>query len=175
MDVDLPSLQLDTIYTPMAFVDWNIEHIVCFVNNKARGKSYSKCEACGLPGNSINQCHPFVNFYLVQALCSQQPDLVHTIKATYKQFPHCDHGRPSRLSTVKHLVAELAIAPQYPDALLTSDSLASDCITYLAPPDMLASDLYYGQTGTALVSFPDHTDVAGPAEPPVISFIPHPR
>jgi hypothetical protein len=97
-----------------------------------------------------------VNFCLAQAICSQQPDLVRKIKAAYEQFPRSSRGSPTRPSTVKLLVAKLALVPQDPAALLASDSLASNSITHLSPPDILPPDVYYGQTDTALVSFHDH-------------------
>jgi hypothetical protein len=64
-------------------------------------------------------------------------------------------------------VAEVALVPH-----ITDEMLASDDITYLAPLGIMASIVYYGQTRTALVFFNDHTNVAGPSEPPVTSFTP---
>jgi hypothetical protein len=138
---DQSFLQLGTMPIPMASVDGTIEYIVCFVDRKARGESYPKCEACGLPGYSLKQCHPLVNFCLVLALYIQQLDLVRNIKADYKHFSRSARGRPSRPSTVKLLVVEVALVPQDPDEFLASDSLAPDSIAHLPPPDNVAPNM----------------------------------
>jgi hypothetical protein len=72
----------------MATVDRTLEHVVCYVDRKTKNGTYPKCVACGLPGHSIDQCHPLINFCLAGALASQHPDSVRKIQATYK----CSHG-----------------------------------------------------------------------------------
>jgi hypothetical protein len=43
-------------------VDRAIAHVICYVDRKARTDSvYPKCIACGLPGNTIEKCHPLIN------------------------------------------------------------------------------------------------------------------
>jgi hypothetical protein len=101
------SLKFNTMYIPVTTIDGTIEHIICFIDRKARDESYPKCEACGLPRHSINQCHPLVNFSLAQDLCSHHLNLVRKIKAAYKIFSYSARGRPSRPSTIKYLVAEV--------------------------------------------------------------------
>jgi hypothetical protein len=71
----------------MATVDRTIEHGVCYVDRKTNNESYPKCADCGLPGHSITQCHPLINFCLAQVLSLHHPGIVHKIKAMYKQFP----------------------------------------------------------------------------------------
>jgi hypothetical protein len=152
----------------MATVDRALEHVICYVDRKTKNGTYPKCVACGLPGHSIGQCHPLINFCLAGALASHHPDIVRKIQATYKNFPRAARGRPSRPPTVKQLVAALDLPP----SVLNSDEVPVDSasIEHLASPDLDAPHMYHGQTGTAVVTFHDHTDVAGPPEPVATPF-----
>jgi hypothetical protein len=64
---------------------------------------------------------------------------------------------------VKQLIAALDLPP----SVLNSDEVPVDSTSteHLASPDLDAPHMYHGQTGTAVVTFHDHTDVAGPPEP----------
>jgi hypothetical protein len=95
----------------MTTVDRALEHVVCYVDRKTKNGTYPKYVACGLPGHSIDQCHPLINFCLAGDLASQHPDIVRKIQATYKMFPRTAHGHPSRPPTVKQLVAALDLPP----------------------------------------------------------------
>jgi hypothetical protein len=152
----------------MVTVDRVMEHVVCYVDRKTNNGSYPKCVACGLPGHSIDQCHPLINFCLAGALARQHPDIVRKIQATYKLFPRTARGRPSRPPTVKQLVAALDLPLSMLDS--AEPPVVSDSIDQLASPDLDAPHLYHGQTGTAVVTFHDHTDVAGHPEPVATSF-----
>jgi hypothetical protein len=71
----------------------------------------------------------------------------------------------------------LVAALDLPLSMLDSadPTLVSDSIDQLASPDLDAPHMYHGQTGTAVVTFHDHTDVAGHPEPVATSFtIDHP-
>jgi hypothetical protein len=88
-------------------VDRAIAHAICY-DRKARPNSvYPKCIACGLPGHTIEKCHPLINHCIAQALAAQHPEIVKRIKATCKMFPRSARGRPARPATVTQLIAEL--------------------------------------------------------------------
>jgi hypothetical protein len=152
----------------MATVDCALENVVCYVDRKTKNGTYPKCVACGFPGHSIDQCHPLINFCLAGDLASQHPDIVRKIQATYKMFPRTARGRPPRPPTVKQLVAALDLPP----SVLNSDDVPVDSasIEHLASPDLDAPHMYHVQTGTAVVIFHDHTDVAGPPAPVATPF-----
>jgi hypothetical protein len=77
-------------------------------------------------------------------------------------FPRTARGRPSRPPTAKQLIAAL----EFPTSVLTSIDVPEDSasIEHLASPDLDAPHMYHGQTGTAMVTFHDHTNAAGPPE-----------
>jgi hypothetical protein len=152
----------------MATVYRALEHVVCYVDRKTNIGTYPKCVAGGLPGHSIDQCHPLINLCLAGALASQHTDIGRKIQATYKLFPRTARGRPSRPPTVKQLVADLYLPP----SVLNSVDVPVDStsIEHLASPDFDGPHMYHGQTGTAVVTFHDHTDVAGPPEPVATPF-----
>jgi hypothetical protein len=46
-------------------VDRAIVHAICYIDRKARPESvYPKCITCGLPGHTIEKCHPLINAVL---------------------------------------------------------------------------------------------------------------
>jgi hypothetical protein len=98
------TIDLETINRALA-------HVICYVDGGTSKSAYPKCSACGLPGHKIEQCHPLINFCLVQVLAAQHPDIVKRIKAAYTQFPRNTRSRKPRTSSVKELVSMLDLPP----------------------------------------------------------------
>jgi hypothetical protein len=85
----------------LEMVDRALAHVICYVDGGTSKSAYPKCSACGLPGHKIEQCHPLINFCLVQALAAQHPDNVKRIKVDYTQFPRNARSRKPRTSSFK--------------------------------------------------------------------------
>jgi hypothetical protein len=117
--------QLNTQSIDMAMVDLTIEHVVLYGNKRANNMYYPKCTVCCLPCHSVDQCHPFVNYCLDQALSQHHLEIVRKIKAAYKMFPRSAQGLPSHPSTVKQLVAALDLGSDMAsdDDLIVSDTI----------------------------------------------------
>jgi hypothetical protein len=69
-------LQLGTPSVDMTTVDCVIKQIVLYMDKRERHKSYPKFTACGLPGHSIDQFHPLVNYCIAHALSQSGKALV---------------------------------------------------------------------------------------------------
>jgi hypothetical protein len=106
-DPPSPDLIIGHTHIDADKIDNAIAHLVCYVDSGARKSKYPKCEACGLPGHSIDKCFPLTNFAIAQALAAQHPEVVRKIKTAYKQFPRTDRSCTPRKATVKQIVAFL--------------------------------------------------------------------
>jgi hypothetical protein len=88
-------IQFDDRAIDATAVDRAIAHVIYYVDRKARPDSaYPKCIACGLPGHTIDKCHPLIIHCSAQTLTAQHPKIVKRIKATCKMFPRSARGRP---------------------------------------------------------------------------------
>jgi hypothetical protein len=126
-------IQFDDRAINATTVDRAIAHAICFVDQKARPDSaYPKCIACGLPGHTIDKCHPLINHCIAQALAAQHPEIVKRIKATCKMFPRSTRGRPSRPATIIQLIANLDLDQENS----FSESPQSDSIDRVCSPDL---------------------------------------
>jgi hypothetical protein len=130
-------------------VDRAIAHAICYVDQARPNSVYPKCIACGLPGHTIEKCHPLINHCIAQALAAQHPEIVKRIKATCKMFPRSARGRPARPATVTQLIAELDLEL----GETSSEGPASNSIDHLSSPDLSTPTAYYGQAGTTLICF----------------------
>jgi hypothetical protein len=104
-----------------------------------------------------------------QAIAAQHPKIVRKIKAQYKQFPRSARGKNSHISrpvTVTQLIADLDLF----DGCAPQNRQDPDNIDHVAPPDLPAPDVYYGQAGTALLCFRDAIDTVAHAEHPRRAF-----
>jgi hypothetical protein len=134
--------------------------------------SYLKCSACGLPGHTLDKCHPLVNFCLAHALVAQHPDIDKRIKAAYAQFPRSNSSRPPRVSSVKKLVSLLDLLPEDPPSDPgTKDLLHTSHHIYLIDTlDLSAAGVSHGHTGLAIISFRNRSWFPSSQETPAHAF-----
>jgi hypothetical protein len=166
-------LVVGTHRIPAATVDNAIAHMVCCVDRGGTSSTYPKCEACGLPGNKAETCHPLVNYCVAQAMVAQHPDLVRRIKAAYKQFSQNTRYRTPRKATGKQLVAVLNLpttfdsTPEEPMPLSQTDST-----NFATQLDVQDPALFHCRIGTALIIYRDQDWYAPPGKSPVHSCQP---
>jgi predicted RNA-binding Zn-ribbon protein involved in translation (DUF1610 family) len=171
-NVSPPSILFGHTSIDTVTVDRAIQHIVCYVDRGSQKSSYPKCTACGLPGRTLDKCHPLVNFCLDQALTAQHPDIVKRSKAAYAQFPRSNCSCPPRVSSVKQLVSMLDLPPK--DSISGTDDQnimhSSHHIDLIETIDLSAENVSHGHSGSAIVSFQDRSWFPSSQESPAQVF-----
>jgi hypothetical protein len=172
LDVSHPSILFGHTHINTGTVDRAIQHIVFYVDHGSKKSSYPKCTSCGLPGHTLEQCQPLVNFCLAQALAAQHPDIVKRIKATYAQFLRSNRSRPPRFSSIKQLVSLLDLPPE--DSISGPDDQAimhsSHHIDSIETLDLSAENVSHGHSGPTIISFQDRSWFPSAQEPPAQVF-----
>jgi hypothetical protein len=162
-DSPLPYLIIGHTHIDAEKIDNAIAHLVCYVDSGARKSNYTKCEACGLSGHSIDKCFPLINFAIAQALAAQHPEVVRKIKSAYKQSPRTARSRTPRKATVKHIFAflDLPTTEDIPLPVAPEDSAVSDLVTSL---DIDDPNLFHCKVGSALITYRDQAWFSPPGE-----------
>jgi hypothetical protein len=172
LNVSHPSILFGHTSIDTGTVDRAIQHIMCYADRGSKKSSYPKCTACGLPGHTLEQCNPLVNFCLAQALAAQHPDIVKHIKAAYAQFPRLNRSRPPRVSSVKQLVSLLDLPPEESISGPEYQAImhSSHHIDLIETLDLLAENVSHGHSGSAIVSFQDRSWFPSSQESPAQVF-----